>query len=60
MDRPRKTRFRLLARLYRVGLVTHKAPTKGFEGVVFYIFASLPKLSWRKNSLQSATYRISF
>src|SRR3954452_23063920 len=28
---PRKTRFRLPARLYRVGLVTHKAPTKGFR-----------------------------
>jgi len=26
---PRKTRFRLLARLYRVGLATHRVPTKG-------------------------------
>jgi hypothetical protein len=26
---PRKTRFRLLARLYRVGLVTHWVPLKG-------------------------------
>ena len=32
---PRKTRFRLLAKLCRVGLVTHKAPMKGFEVVVF-------------------------
>src|SRR5262249_21957081 len=40
---PRKTRFRLLARLYRVGLVTHKAPTKGFRGNR-YISSSLPKL----------------
>jgi hypothetical protein len=41
----------LLAKLYRVGLVTHKAPTKGFEVVLFYIFASLPKFSWRKDGL---------
>ena len=27
----RKTRFWLLARLYQVGLVTHRIPTKGFE-----------------------------
>jgi hypothetical protein len=27
----RKTRFRLPARLYRVGLATHRAPTKGFR-----------------------------
>ena len=27
----RKTRFRLPARLYRVGLVTHRAPAKGFQ-----------------------------
>src|SRR5262245_3331833 len=40
---PRKTRFRLLARLYRVGLVAHKASTKGFRGNR-YISSSLPKL----------------
>ena len=40
---PRKTRFRLLAKLYRVGLVTHKAPSKGFRGSR-YIPSSLPKL----------------
>ena len=28
----RKTRFRPLARLYRVGLLTHRVPTKGFRG----------------------------
>jgi hypothetical protein len=43
-ESPRKTRFRLLARLYEVGLATYKAPVKGFEVVVVYIFASLPKL----------------
>ena len=30
LGRPRKTRFRLLARLYRVGLVTHRALMNGF------------------------------
>ena len=39
----RKTRFRLLARLCRVGLVAHKASTKGFRGSR-YISSSLPKL----------------
>ena len=28
---PRKTRFRLLARLFRTGLVTRRVPTKGFK-----------------------------
>ena len=28
---PRKTRFRLLARLYRAGLVTRRVPSKGFK-----------------------------
>ena len=28
---PRKTRFRLLARLFRTGLVTRRVPSKGFE-----------------------------
>src|SRR6516225_8056609 len=40
---PRKTRFRLLAKLCRVGLVAHKASTKGFRGS-HYISSSLPKL----------------
>jgi len=38
----RKTRFRLLARLYRVGLVTHRVPTKGFQGVIVTSFPPLP------------------
>jgi len=41
---PRKTRFRLLAKLYRVGLVTHRIPTKGFR-VASYISSSFPKLA---------------
>jgi hypothetical protein len=40
---PRKTRFRLLAKLYRVGLATHKAPPKGFRGTR-YISSPFPKL----------------
>ena len=43
----RLTRFRLLARLYRAGLVTCKAPTKGFRDGP-YMSSSFPKLSWRK------------
>jgi len=27
---PRKTRFRLLARLFRTGLITRRVPSKGF------------------------------
>jgi hypothetical protein len=38
----RKTRFRPLARLYRVGLVTHRVPTKGFRYA-----SSFPNLSGR-------------
>src|SRR5260370_7734632 len=38
---PRKTRFRLLAKLYRVGLVTHRIPTKGFR-LPSYIPSSFP------------------
>src|ERR1700693_4098044 len=41
---PRKTRFRLRAKLYRVGLATHRAPTKGFQGVVVTSFPPLPSL----------------
>ena len=43
----RKTRFRLLARLCRVGLVTHRIRTKGFHDAS-YIASPFPKLSWRK------------
>ncbi len=38
---PRKTRFRLLVRLYRTGLATRRVPTKGFE---FLVSSSFPKL----------------
>src|SRR6185312_12838089 len=44
---PRKTRFRLLARLYRVGLLTHRVPTKGFEGAIVTSCAPLPSFAWR-------------
>jgi hypothetical protein len=47
----RKTRFRLLARLYRVGLVTHKVPMKGLKVYSLHL-ASFPKLSWRKDSVR--------
>jgi hypothetical protein len=40
----RKTRFRLPARLYRVGLVTHRIPMTGFRDA-----CSFPNLSGRKN-----------
>src|SRR5262249_61762982 len=39
----RKTRFRLLARLYRVGSLSHWVPPKGFE--LFLHLSSLPRLS---------------
>lgn len=47
---PRKTRFRLLARLYRTGLVTHRVPSKGFK-LTSCSSSSFPKLSWRKDFL---------
>jgi hypothetical protein len=40
---PRKTRFRLLAKLYRTGLVTRRVPVKGFRHAS-YITSSFPKL----------------
>jgi hypothetical protein len=42
--RGRKTRFRLLAKLYRTGLNTRRVPTKGFR-IASYISFSFPKLS---------------
>ena len=39
----RKTRFRLLARLYRVGLVTHSIATKSFSDIQS-ITSPFPKL----------------
>jgi hypothetical protein len=50
----RKTRFRLLARLYRVGLVTHRVPTKGFKGVVVTSSPPLPSFAWRNDALPNA------
>jgi len=47
--RRRKTRFRLLAKLYRTGLVTRRVPMKGFK-VASYISSPFPKLSWRNVS----------
>jgi hypothetical protein len=40
----RKTRFRLLARLYRVGLNTHRVPPKGFRFASCFA-SSFPRLS---------------
>jgi hypothetical protein len=44
-----KTRFRWLARPCRVGLATHRVPTKGFRDR--YISSSSPELSWRNDAL---------
>ena len=41
---PRKTRFRLLARLFRTGLVTRRVPSKGFK---VYPTSDPPFPSWR-------------
>ena len=47
----RKTRLPLRARLDGVGLITHRAPTKGFEGVFVTSSPPLPSFSWPKDSL---------
>ncbi len=44
---PRKTRFRLLARLFRTGLVTRRVPTKGFELYLHLILLSQVRRSAR-------------
>jgi hypothetical protein len=44
---PRKTRFRLLARLCRTGLVTRRVPIKGFTLLAILLF----RASWREVSL---------
>src|SRR5262249_5817270 len=46
----RKTHFWLLARLYQVGLVTHRVPTKGFRGVPVTSLPPFPSFSGRKNA----------
>ena len=47
---PRKTRFRLLAKLFRTGLVTRRVPMKGFE---LYPTSQppFPSSTWRKDIL---------
>jgi hypothetical protein len=47
---PRKTRFRLLARLCRTGLVTRRVPIKGFTFEVILLF----RASWRKDAASFA------
>jgi hypothetical protein len=44
---PRKTRFRLLARLCRAGLVTRRVPIKGFTLLAILLF----RASWRKDTI---------
>jgi hypothetical protein len=44
--RPRKTRFRLLARLCRTGLFTRRVPSKGFKDVS-YISSSFLRHAYR-------------
>jgi hypothetical protein len=46
---PRKTRFRLLARLYRVGLITHRVPVESFEVFVTSRPPS-PGFAWRNKT----------
>ena len=45
----RKTRFRLPARLYRVGLATHRVPTKGFRSAPVTSLPPFPSFTGRKN-----------
>ena len=46
-----KTRFRLRARLYRVGLATHRVPTKGFRDVLVTSLPPFPSFAWRNATL---------
>jgi hypothetical protein len=48
---PRKTRFRLPARLYRMGLVTHRIPTKGFRDALVTSLPPFPSFAWRNGCL---------
>ncbi len=43
----RRTRFRLLARLCRLGLGTHRVPARGFQEVVVTSSPPLPGFAWR-------------
>jgi hypothetical protein len=47
---PRKTRFRPLARRYRIGLITYRAAIEGFRSHVM-LFLLLLQASWRKDIL---------
>jgi len=53
----RKTRFRPLARLYRVGLITPRVPLKGFEGVFVTSPPPFPGFAWRKDSSRNCLPR---
>src|SRR5579885_2202319 len=53
-SRGRKTRFRLRARLYRVGLVTHRVPTKGFRDVLVTPLPPFPSFAWRNCHLANS------
>jgi hypothetical protein len=44
---PRKTRFRLLARPGRVGLVTHRVPARGFKVGFLPSYSPCPSFAWR-------------
>ena len=46
---PRKTRFRLLARLFRTGLVTRRVPSKGFT-MYPTSHPPFPSSTWRKDT----------
>src|SRR5262245_26514404 len=45
----RKTHFWLLARLYQVGLVTHRVPSKGFRAAPVTSLPPFPVFAGRKN-----------
>src|SRR5262245_45016204 len=46
----RKTRFRLLARLYRVGSLSHWVPPKRFLRCFLHRFPPFPGFPWRKRA----------
>ena len=55
---PRKTRFRLLARLFRTGLVTRRVPSKGFKVYPTSILLSQVQRSARTQYLILPRYRL--
>ena len=54
---PRKTRFRLLAKLCRAGLVTRRVPSKGFRVTLLPPFPSFPGALTRRPSTGSTGVR---